>query len=124
MARKAFKTSLNILFERSQPSCSVRRNPSGGPRLPQRTLEEVKRKQILSVLRESGGVVTSAARRLGLHWTLNAMKRKLGISRKTVTATRQLTTRRQWLGLCYSSSIRQTSADELTHRKHVARLVH
>ena len=35
------------------------------------------------VLRESGGVVTTAATRLGLHrTTLNAMMRKLGISRK------------------------------------------
>jgi formate hydrogenlyase transcriptional activator len=35
------------------------------------------------VLRESGGVVTAAATKLGLHrTTLNAMMRKLGISRK------------------------------------------
>ena len=47
------------------------------------TLEEVERDHILRVLRESGGVVTTAATRLGLHrTTLNAMMRKLGISRK------------------------------------------
>jgi transcriptional regulator with GAF, ATPase, and Fis domain len=47
------------------------------------TLEEVERNHILRVLRESGGVVTTAATRLGLHrTTLNAMMRKLGISRK------------------------------------------
>jgi formate hydrogenlyase transcriptional activator len=47
------------------------------------TLEQVQRDHILSVLRDSGGVVTMAAARLGLHrTTLNAMMRKLGISRK------------------------------------------
>jgi formate hydrogenlyase transcriptional activator len=51
--------------------------PAGG------TLEQVERDHILSVLRESGGVVTLAATRLGLHrTTLNAMMRKLDISRK------------------------------------------
>jgi PAS domain S-box-containing protein len=47
------------------------------------TLEQVEREHILRVLRESTGVVTAAATRLGLHrTTLNAMMRKLGISRK------------------------------------------
>jgi formate hydrogenlyase transcriptional activator len=47
------------------------------------TLEQVDREHILRVLRESGGVVTTAATRLGLHrTTLNAMIRKLGISRE------------------------------------------
>jgi len=47
------------------------------------TLEQVERDHIVRVLRESGGVVTAAATRLGLHrTTLNAMMRKLGISRK------------------------------------------
>jgi len=51
--------------------------PGGG------TLEQVERDHILRVLRESGGVVTLAATRLGLHrTTLNAMMRKLEISRK------------------------------------------
>src|SRR5579872_2396116 len=46
------------------------------------TLEQVEREHIIRVLRESGGVVTAAAIRLGLHrTTLNAMMRKLGISR-------------------------------------------
>jgi PAS domain S-box-containing protein len=47
------------------------------------TLEQVEREHIIRVLRESGGVVTTAATRLGLHrTTLNAMMRKIGISRK------------------------------------------
>jgi transcriptional regulator with GAF, ATPase, and Fis domain len=47
------------------------------------TLEQVERDHIMRVLRESGGVVSTAATRLGLHrTTLNAMMRKLGISRK------------------------------------------
>jgi transcriptional regulator with GAF, ATPase, and Fis domain len=47
------------------------------------TLEQVERDHILRVLRESDGVVTTAATRLGLHrTTLNAMMRKLEISRK------------------------------------------
>ena len=46
------------------------------------TLEQVERDHILKVLRESGGVITTAATRLGLHrTTLNAMMRKLGITR-------------------------------------------
>jgi len=49
------------------------------------TLEQVERDHIIRVLRESGGVVTTAATRLGLHrTTLNAMMRKLGISRKDI----------------------------------------
>lgn len=49
------------------------------------TLEQVERDHILRVLKESGGVVTTAATRLGLHrTTLNAIMRKLGISRKDV----------------------------------------
>jgi transcriptional regulator with GAF, ATPase, and Fis domain len=49
------------------------------------TLEQVEREHIIKVLRESGGVVTTAATRLGLHrTTLNAMMRKLGISRKDI----------------------------------------
>ncbi len=47
------------------------------------TLEQVERDHIIRMLRESGGVVTAAAVRLGLHrTTLNAMMRKLGISRR------------------------------------------
>src|ERR1700729_2164882 len=46
------------------------------------TLEQVERDHVVRVLRECGGVVTTAATRLGLHRTaLNAMIRKLGISR-------------------------------------------
>ena len=47
------------------------------------TLEQVERDHILRVLRESDGVITVAASRLGLpRTTLNAMMRKLAISRK------------------------------------------
>jgi len=47
------------------------------------TLEQVEREHIVRVLRESGGVVSTAATRLGLHrTTLNAMMRKLGIFRQ------------------------------------------
>jgi formate hydrogenlyase transcriptional activator len=49
------------------------------------TLEQVERDHIIRVLRETGGVVSTAATRLGLpRTTLNAMMRKLGISRKDV----------------------------------------
>jgi transcriptional regulator with GAF, ATPase, and Fis domain len=49
------------------------------------TLEQVEREHILKVLRESDGVVTTAATRLGLHrTTLNAIMRKLGVSRKDI----------------------------------------
>jgi PAS domain S-box-containing protein len=46
------------------------------------TLEEMEREHILKVLRHSHGVVSTAATRLGLHrTTLNALMRRLGISR-------------------------------------------
>lgn len=55
------------------------------PAATEDTLEQVERDHILRVLRESGGVVTKAATRLGLHrTTLNAMMRRLGISRKDI----------------------------------------
>jgi transcriptional regulator with GAF, ATPase, and Fis domain len=47
------------------------------------TLEQVEREHILAVLRETGGVISAAAARLGVpRTTLNAMMRKLGISRQ------------------------------------------
>jgi transcriptional regulator with GAF, ATPase, and Fis domain len=47
------------------------------------TLEQVEREHIIRILRQSGGVVSTTATRLGLpRTTLNAMMRKLGISRK------------------------------------------
>jgi formate hydrogenlyase transcriptional activator len=47
------------------------------------TLDQVEREHIIRVLRESGGVVSTAATSLGLaRTTLNAMMRRLGISRK------------------------------------------
>jgi len=46
------------------------------------TLEEVERDYILRVFRETGGVVSAAASRLGMpRSTLNAMMKKLGLSR-------------------------------------------
>ena len=47
------------------------------------TLEHVEREHIIRVLRETGGVISRAATRLGMpRTTLNAMMRKLGVSRK------------------------------------------
>ncbi len=47
------------------------------------TLEQVEREHIIRVLRETGGVVSKASARLGMpRTTLNALMRKLGISRK------------------------------------------
>ena len=47
------------------------------------TLEQVEREHVLRVLRESKGVVTTAATRLGLHrTTLNALIKRLGIVRR------------------------------------------
>lgn len=47
------------------------------------TLEHVERDHILKILRESNGVVTAAATKLGLHrTTLNAMMKKLGLTRR------------------------------------------
>jgi transcriptional regulator with GAF, ATPase, and Fis domain len=46
------------------------------------TLEDVERDHILRIFRETGGVVSATANRLGLpRTTLNAMMKKLGISR-------------------------------------------
>jgi formate hydrogenlyase transcriptional activator len=63
------------------PLAEIRPNASGSA--GDRTLEQVEREYIISVLRETAGVVSAAAARLGLpRTTLNAMMRKLGISRK------------------------------------------
>jgi formate hydrogenlyase transcriptional activator len=63
------------------PLAEIRENPAGGA--SRGTLEEVEREYILRVFRETGGVVSETADRLGLpRTTLNAMMRKLGISRK------------------------------------------
>jgi formate hydrogenlyase transcriptional activator len=59
--------------------------PDAVPIASNSTLEQVEREHIIRVLRESGGVVTTAATRLGLHrTTLNAMMRKLGITRNSL----------------------------------------
>jgi formate hydrogenlyase transcriptional activator len=63
------------------PLAEIRENPAGVA--SRGTLEEVEREYILRVFRETGGVVSETANRLGLpRTTLNAMMRKLGISRK------------------------------------------
>ena len=63
--------------EEEPEKAAVAAAPSGG------TLAEMERQYILQVLRETGGVISSAASRLGVpRTTLNAMMRKLGISRK------------------------------------------
>jgi len=47
------------------------------------TLEQVERDHVVRILRETGGVISKAAARLGIpRTTLNAMMKKLGISRK------------------------------------------
>jgi transcriptional regulator with GAF, ATPase, and Fis domain len=49
------------------------------------TLEHIEREHVIRVLRETGGVVSKAAALLGMpRTTLNAMMRKLGISRKDI----------------------------------------
>jgi transcriptional regulator with GAF, ATPase, and Fis domain len=46
------------------------------------TLENVEREHIIRILQETGGVVSQASTRLGMpRTTLNALMRKLGISR-------------------------------------------
>ena len=57
--------------------------PAGAALAGNHTLERVERDHILHVLKESGGVVSKAAACLGVpRTTLNAMMRKLGISRR------------------------------------------
>jgi transcriptional regulator with GAF, ATPase, and Fis domain len=47
------------------------------------TLEDVERDHILRIFRETGGVISAAASRLGIpRTTLNAMMKKLGISKR------------------------------------------
>jgi transcriptional regulator with GAF, ATPase, and Fis domain len=49
------------------------------------TLEQVEREHVLRVLRETGGSVSKAATRLGMpRTTLNALMRKLGVSRHDI----------------------------------------
>lgn len=57
--------------------------PGAAPKPSHDTLEQVERDHILRVLRDTDGVITLAAARLGMpRTTLNAMMRKLGISRE------------------------------------------
>jgi formate hydrogenlyase transcriptional activator len=61
--------------------------PVASESMEDRTLEQVERDYIIHILRETNNVVSTAAARLGLpRTTLNAMMRKLGISRKTLLA--------------------------------------
>jgi formate hydrogenlyase transcriptional activator len=61
------------------PLAELRASEQGGAGS---TLEEVERDYILRVFRETGGVVSTTATRLGIpRTTLNAMMKKLGISR-------------------------------------------
>ncbi|MCU1232575.1 MAG: sigma-54 dependent transcriptional regulator, Fis family [Candidatus Solibacter sp.] len=47
------------------------------------TLEQVEREHVVKILRETGGVISKAAMRLGIpRTTLNALMKKLGIARK------------------------------------------
>jgi formate hydrogenlyase transcriptional activator len=69
----SLRAPLDELTQDAMPQSSS----SGG------TLEEVEREYILRIFKECNGVVTTTATRLGLHrTTLNAMMRKLGITRK------------------------------------------
>ncbi|MCX6596237.1 MAG: sigma 54-interacting transcriptional regulator [Acidobacteria bacterium] len=80
MERSVILSSGNTL---RAPLVEIR--PDAAPAAAGATLEQVEREYIIRVLRECDGVVTAAATRLGLHrTTLNAMMRKLGISRKDV----------------------------------------
>jgi PAS domain S-box-containing protein len=67
--------SLRAPLSEIQPSAS---EPAGDS-----TLQHVEREHVIRVLRETGGVVSKAAARLGMpRTTLNALMRKLAISRK------------------------------------------
>ena len=66
----------------SVPLAEIRADAAAPP-MSSSTLEQVEREHIIRVLRETGGVVSIAATRLGLpRTTLSAMMRRLGISRK------------------------------------------
>jgi DNA-binding NtrC family response regulator len=68
---------LHAPSEEPEKAAAAAAAPNGG------TLAEMERHYILQVLRETGGVISSAAGRLGVpRTTLNAMMRKLGITRK------------------------------------------
>jgi PAS domain S-box-containing protein len=57
--------------------------PDAAERAGGSTLEQVEREHVLRVLQETNGVITKAAIRLGMpRTTLNALMRKLGITRK------------------------------------------
>ena len=72
-----FPAYLQAAPEHAEPTASPL--PAGG------TLAEVEREYIIRVLRETDGVISAAANRLGLpRTTLNAMMRKLGITRKNL----------------------------------------
>jgi transcriptional regulator with GAF, ATPase, and Fis domain len=66
--------------ERLQSSCTATKHAAAEEK-PRSTLQEMERNYILSVFRETGGVISVAATRLGMPRTmLNTMMKKLGIS--------------------------------------------
>jgi transcriptional regulator with GAF, ATPase, and Fis domain len=70
------------------------------------TMEQVEREHIIRMLRESGGVVSKAATRLGMpRTTLNAMMRRLGISRKYLWKSQRLLLAHHRLGQSQPSDI-------------------
>jgi DNA-binding NtrC family response regulator len=63
-------------------AASGNEEPAAAPPLPGGTLAEVERAHIIRVLRETGGVISTAAIRLEVpRTTLNALMRRLGIAR-------------------------------------------
>ena len=73
-----------ILSQGPSAPCSTRRTAGGGREARRGgTLAEMEREYIIRVLRETNGMISAAATRLGVpRTTLNAMMRKLGIARK------------------------------------------
>jgi transcriptional regulator with GAF, ATPase, and Fis domain len=64
---------------------NIKRQTRQRPPPASATLAEVERAHIIRVLRETGGVVSTAATRLGVpRTTLNALMRKLKISRNDI----------------------------------------
>ena len=77
MNQDVARSFLVRVLKQAQPLLSDEHFTVGGL-----TLDEVERDYILRVFRETGGVISDAATRLGVpRTTLNAMMKKLGISR-------------------------------------------
>jgi DNA-binding NtrC family response regulator len=82
----AMMTMSDVLDVQDLPAylwASAESEPAAAPRPATETLAEVERAHVIRVLRETGGVVSAAAARLGVpRTTLNALMRKLDIARK------------------------------------------